>query len=104
MLHHRLSHRVGRSSQATPAAVEKSQPSLTHRIQDTPYLRVCILLQELSAEELLIRRNRVPIFRSSPERVICIPNALSENIYYDRAAVEQIAKVGFHRIAGSESV
>ena len=36
MFDHRLSHRVGRSSQATPAAVEKSQPSLTHRIQDTP--------------------------------------------------------------------
>jgi hypothetical protein len=28
--------RVGRSSQATPAAVEKSYPRLTHRNQDTP--------------------------------------------------------------------
>jgi len=36
MFQHRLSHRVGRSSQATTAAVEKSGPSLTHRIQDTP--------------------------------------------------------------------
>src|SRR5450759_18312 len=36
MFHHRLSHRVGRSSQAMTAAVEKSHHSLTHRIQDTP--------------------------------------------------------------------
>jgi hypothetical protein len=32
---YRLSHCVGRSSQATTAAVEKSGLSLTHRIQDT---------------------------------------------------------------------
>ena len=36
MPQHRLSHRVGRSSQATTAAVEKSSHRLTHRIQDTP--------------------------------------------------------------------
>jgi hypothetical protein len=39
MFHHRLSHRVGRSSQATPAAVEKSFPRLKHRNQDTPERR-----------------------------------------------------------------
>ena len=35
MYPHRLSHCGVRSSQAT-TAVEKSQPCLTHRIQDTP--------------------------------------------------------------------
>src|SRR5450631_3460540 len=36
MFNCRLSHRVGRSSQAMTAAVEESHHSLTHRIQDTP--------------------------------------------------------------------
>ena len=32
----RLAHRVGRSSQATPAAVDKSSKGLTHRNPDAP--------------------------------------------------------------------
>jgi hypothetical protein len=32
----RLAHRVGRSSQATPAAVDKSFERLTHRNSDNP--------------------------------------------------------------------
>ena len=36
-IHHRLAHRVARSSQATIAAVDKSQ-RLTHRNSDSPLL------------------------------------------------------------------
>ena len=35
-MNHRLAHRVGRSSQATTAAVDKSPRRLTHRNSDTP--------------------------------------------------------------------
>ncbi|MDQ3024791.1 MAG: hypothetical protein M3R04_10525, partial [bacterium] len=33
---HRLAHRVGRSSQATPAAVDKSLKRLEHKNSDSP--------------------------------------------------------------------
>ena len=35
-MRHRLAHRVGRSSQATTAAVDKSPRRLTHKNSDTP--------------------------------------------------------------------
>lgn len=39
-MQHRLAHRVGRSSQATTAAVDKSHPRLTHRNSDIPAANV----------------------------------------------------------------
>lgn len=35
-MNHRLAHCVGRSSQATPAAVDKSPRRLTHKNPDAP--------------------------------------------------------------------
>ena len=47
-MRHRLAHRVGRSSQATTAAVDKPQRRLAHKISDTPRVSVEHVLNVLA--------------------------------------------------------
>jgi len=54
MIDRRLSHRVGRSSQATTAAVEKSHPGFTHKKPDTPvltYYQACAKVREFAKRQ-----------------------------------------------------
>jgi hypothetical protein len=67
MFQYRLSHRVGRSSQATTAAVEKSGPSLIHRIQDTPLRFSLHLSSALSDTVPMLQGINVGLADSNPQ-------------------------------------
>ena len=87
---HRLAHRVGRSSQATPAAVDKSHERLEHKNSDIPWFR-------FSRESTASRWTSSSILRCLPCRALAserVPHPrVSRRLAASTAALPNVAVV-----------